>query len=859
MDSRLRGNDEKELKIKTEKGSCIIMMLKPSLYSSVELIFLTCMTSFYDHIGLTQTGYQKRKILFSLSSFFMCISLCTLLSLTCPAYAVPVPITLQSSDQQAISQTLKNDEQELLSITQALNDQHLSPKSLRLLQDNVDDIMSHAKLIQNESSKKVDEMQSLMKMLETSTLQKNVIIEDEITAQKRKELNQSLSYAHGQAKQADLLMSQARNLATLLAQRRLETKAKGLMQRTLPLYSPLLWEHGVTSIQAGFTQIMTDCKKIGSALFSVLSTSTIMLSFVMNSVLTLITLGVIMTLIYRRVYCPIDPNTTNLFHRLLYALTRFTLMAVLPFLAVWSVALFLNKTFFLGQAFPFLMVLSALWGAYVIVSLLFSTRHPQKRLIPVPNFAAKRLACLTYLFACLVILNAFFMAIRLHFPLPFTVSTEFILRTMAVLMGLFLLNKKTGLLSYIAPIQSLHYKTQQQILRYIRYTATFIFITNPVFVFCGYSQLAHFLFMNFLLSALFLMIELFLHMLCYEGLSRLIGKDEKNTSDTTVLLSSRDKELLHYWLLVGCDLILMITGLIGILLIWGLDRQDLIRGIKTLFLGFTIAGYHFSLIAIFLSLLLFASFFFVTRLIQHVLNKRIFPYTHLDLGVKNALHQGVGYIGLTLGFLMAIGMIGINLKSLALIAGALSVGIGFGLQNIVSNFIAGIIVLIERPVKLGDRIIIGQDEGVVRRISVRATELEASDGSSIIVPNGELISGRVRNWTFRNPLTKVDILVGVAYDSDTQKVTNLLLEAARAHPRVLTEPAPTVYFMNFGPSSLDFRLNVCVDQIEFRASVNSELHYAINTLFSEQGITIPFPQCEVHLLPPSNTNLSKNT
>ncbi|MFN7097291.1 MAG: mechanosensitive ion channel family protein, partial [Gammaproteobacteria bacterium] len=270
--------------------------------------------------------------------------------------------------------------------------------------------------------------------------------------------------------------------------------------------------------------------------------------------------------------------------------------------------------------------------------------------------------------------------------------------------------------------------------------------------------------------------------------------------------------------------------------------------IKPLFFGFSIGRYHFSLTAVFIAIVSFVMLFIITRLLQRFLEHRVFPYTNLDLGVQNALHQGVGYVGITLGVLVSIGVIGINLTNLALIAGALSVGIGFGLQNIVSNFIAGIIVLVERPIKMGDRIIVGQDEGTVKRISVRATEIEAADGSSILIPNSELISGRVRNWTFRNPLTKLEIVVGAAYGTDTRQVEQLLLQVATSNQDVASDPPPRVLFMNFGASSLDFKLIVSIYDIDKRTTAGSELRYAIEKIFRENNIEMPFPQYDVHLV-----------
>ncbi|MCB1546955.1 MAG: mechanosensitive ion channel, partial [Hyphomicrobiaceae bacterium] len=184
---------------------------------------------------------------------------------------------------------------------------------------------------------------------------------------------------------------------------------------------------------------------------------------------------------------------------------------------------------------------------------------------------------------------------------------------------------------------------------------------------------------------------------------------------------------------------------------------------------------------------------------------------------------------------------------LAIVAGALSVGIGFGLQSIVNNFVSGLILLVERPIKVGDWIVVGNDQGFVRRISVRATEIETFDRSSLILPNSELITGRVINLTHRNAMGRVIINVGTAYSSDPAEVVALLREIAQAHPTVLRHPEPRIAFVDFGASSLDFSVRVYIPDIKRTFDVQTDLRIAIFKAFAERGIEIPFPQQDLHL------------
>jgi small-conductance mechanosensitive channel len=191
----------------------------------------------------------------------------------------------------------------------------------------------------------------------------------------------------------------------------------------------------------------------------------------------------------------------------------------------------------------------------------------------------------------------------------------------------------------------------------------------------------------------------------------------------------------------------------------------------------------------------------------------------------------------------------VDLTGLAVVAGILSVGIGFGLQNLASNFISGIILLIERPITVGDHVGVGDVDGLVRAINMRATEIVTDDNISIIVPNSEFISGRVVNWSHGDPKLRLRLPVGVSFTSDVEHVQRVVLEVARRCPGVLADPPPDVDFARFGKSSLDFELHVWIADPRERDSVISALNFAIRAAFLDEGIEIPFPQYDVHFRP----------
>ncbi len=300
-------------------------------------------------------------------------------------------------------------------------------------------------------------------------------------------------------------------------------------------------------------------------------------------------------------------------------------------------------------------------------------------------------------------------------------------------------------------------------------------------------------------------------------------------------------------LLVGFCIygVALAAGIPLILLLWGFHIQDLQLIAYRLFTEVRLGGISISLVGIFTGILLFAGCYLLTRWVQRWLDNNVMARSHVDLGVRNSVKTGIGYLGVGIAALIGVSAAGIDLSSFALVASALSVGIGFGLQNIVSNFVSGLILLVERPFKVGDHVVSGTAEGIVKRISVRATEIETFRKQSIIVPNSELINANVGNWTHRNKMGRSEIPVSVSYDSDPQKVMDILLELVNAVPLVLRNPEPHVEFLRFGPYSLDFELRFMLGDMGDGLKVRNDLRIAILKRFRQEAIEIPLPQSDV--------------
>jgi small-conductance mechanosensitive channel len=308
-----------------------------------------------------------------------------------------------------------------------------------------------------------------------------------------------------------------------------------------------------------------------------------------------------------------------------------------------------------------------------------------------------------------------------------------------------------------------------------------------------------------------------------------------------------------FWLRILLHVLIWAALVFALLRIWGLPSDMQLGLLRAVAQGFTIGNVTVEPLRVLLALLVLTVLLSFGSWARTRLDQRL-SHARLERGAREASVAIAGYGVMIAAGIVSLTVAGVAFQNLAIIAGALSVGIGFGLQNIVNNFVSGLILLFERPVRTGDWIVVGSTEGYVRRISIRSTQIQTFDRADVIVPNSELISGAVTNWMLRDTHGRVRAPVGVAYGSDTQQVKDILLLLAREHPLVIhgsaVVPDPYVWFLSFGDSSLNFELCAFVRDVSRRMTVLSDLNFAIDAAFREAGIQIPFPQRDLHVITP---------
>jgi small-conductance mechanosensitive channel len=351
--------------------------------------------------------------------------------------------------------------------------------------------------------------------------------------------------------------------------------------------------------------------------------------------------------------------------------------------------------------------------------------------------------------------------------------------------------------------------------------------------FIGFSELSSYLSLNIFISLLCIALTI-----SAINIFNYLGKK---------FSSNREKTIFPPLMISLMEPFIALIFIIISLSFWGITPSEIYRSFDEYSKGIPVGNITINPLNFLFAIALLLFVISITKIIQWFVSDRVLLYANIDRGIKDTVNALIGYAGVILAFMSALGTLGVSMSSMAIIAGALSVGIGFGLQAVVSNFISGLILLFERPIKVGDWVIVGDKEGIVKKIRVRSTEIETFQYASIMVPNSQFITESVTNLTLNNVIGRVDIFVGVKYGSDVDKVKKLLTEVVSSHPQIRKKPEPQILLQSFGDSSLDFEVRGFLKDISHIKWAASEIRVEIYKAFIKNNIEIPFPQRDINI------------
>lgn len=498
-----------------------------------------------------------------------------------------------------------------------------------------------------------------------------------------------------------------------------------------------------------------------------------------------------------------------------------------------------------------LLYLLIIFIAKAVTRVIFAPYNPRWRLVNLDDIKAKKITNILYLAIISICLCAMLSSISIAANYSFEL-VSFLSIISSALKGIFIIwLTKILLLDDVSTSDveeeedtddSVQMATVSKKVRISFVTIATVSIIFIVSLF-GYAQLSAFIFNRLIYTVLIisalvlsrkLISEFFHHMLFFKFWFKTFRVRRK------VRLS------IDFWINFILDPLFVLLGIFVILSVWGVSTDILLFSLKKIFTGFKVGGINISLIAIALGIVSFYISLTLFKLLRTKFFNQVLIKMKIEEGVRHSLSSVVSFLGFSLALIIGVSAMGVDLTNLAIIASALSVGIGFGLQNIINNFVSGIIILFERPFKVGDWVIYNGEEGKIKQINIRSTEIETFKRASIIIPNATLLSSAVTNLTHENNWSRQSLTISVAYGSDVDKVRDILLEIANNHKLVLKNPAPYIVFKDFGASSLDFDLRCYTDNLWDGWSIPSDLRFEIYKRFNEEGIEIPFQQIVVH-------------
>jgi len=495
--------------------------------------------------------------------------------------------------------------------------------------------------------------------------------------------------------------------------------------------------------------------------------------------------------------------------------------------------------FYVGARSLFIIVV-----VNALMTTVLSPGASQWRLIPAGDKAALRITQLVLALVILYGLMTFVHSATRIVQAPFSLTLALTLPANLLVAALVVAILKT-------PLEEKEVEGMPSLtgLRLLRLPMWGISLAIVVTSFAGYLALSRFIAQQLIVTGSILAL-VYLLLLWADGYAQSMSDEHSGVGSwlkNTGNLDQDKRERLSVPVSLLLKFLVLVTSVPLILLQWGYPWPDIIELYRQLFFGFRVGSTEISLAAILASVIVFILGYFAAKLFQGWLDRQVLKPAGLSGGLRDSIRTTVGYAGILAAALLALSYAGFNLSNLAIVAGAFSVGIGFGLQSVVSNFVSGLILLAERPIKIGDLVTVGGEEGHVRKISVRSTEIETFDRANVLIPNSSFITDKVKNWTLRNNTVRLTIPVVVAHGNDPRLVNTLLLKVAQDHLNVMTSPEPFVDFEDFNADSLNFKLYAYIYDLSKGTSTRTDLRIGILEAFKASGIVLPSRHTEVLL------------
>ncbi|WP_198302249.1 DUF3772 domain-containing protein [Bosea sp. AS-1] len=646
---------------------------------------------------------------------------------------------------------------------------------------------------------------------------------------------------------------QAEQLQSTIGDKRREIFATTLFAAGPSVLSPDVWGNAVTTAP----EDLRASSYIFGGWFSGVSTA---FSSTRGGVLALSLIGAILLYWLRARYLPrfkaryANTQDTGSLHCLYVALAHVVAGAAPPALASWLVYKALNTTGLLPERIQpviWAVVVGLAFVAFVqaLADAVFAPSSPQRRLVRVMDQTARSVVWIASALALVTmvgkVFEAWLQAIAAGLSISIIVKAFFAtLFALALVAGLYQIRddddvEQEACLGPYVPVDGAS-------LGPIRIFGWIIGLVIIAAALSGYVVFANFLAEQTLWIGIVACLYLLAHQFIELGIPRLLSGKGRIALTLRAGVGLRTATLEKIAVLGAgvLKLLLLFVTLLLVLAPWGLESADFLVSLRAAFFGFQVGGVTISVSSIVVGAVVFALGIAATRTIQRWLESKFLPTTQLDPGLRNSITTAAGYIGYIGAVALAVSAIGLSLERLTLVASALSVGIGFGLQSVVSNFVSGLILLWERPIRVGDQVLVGDVEGIVKRINVRSTEIATFDRSSVIVPNSNLVSGVVRNRVRTDRTGRVLISLSVTRQTDAGAVRTMLQDVADNHGDVLKKPPPTVLFKKLGTATMDFDLICIVDDLDLVGRVNSDLNFAIRKRLAEIEV-FGTPQLEV--------------